>query len=58
MIDEKAVNIIGIDLLNKKIIIRGDKDTTVVFKCRTITELMELNQKCKDLFKTYTSYYR
>jgi len=50
--NEQVISKITTDLYNKKIILHGDDDTTVVLKCSTINEFCELLDKCKKLLKT------
>ena len=49
---EQALDIISIDLYNKKVIIRGDDGSTITFKCATINELVELKDQCGKLLRS------
>jgi hypothetical protein len=49
---ESALDIITVDLYNKKVIIRGEDETTITFKCATINELVELKDQCSKLLKS------
>ena len=55
---EQALDKITIDLYNKKVIIRGEEGTTLIFKCATINELVDLKQKCAKLLKTDSFIFR
>jgi len=54
MIDKntKVLDIITVDLYNKKIILRGEDQSVITFRCSSITELMELLEQCKKMLKT------
>jgi hypothetical protein len=54
MIDKntKVLDIITVDLYNKKVILRGEDQSVITFKCSSITELMELLEQCKKMLKT------
>jgi hypothetical protein len=52
--NEQVIDKITTDLHNKKIIIRGEDNSTIVLKCSTINEFCELLDKCKKLLKTDT----
>jgi hypothetical protein len=49
---ERVLDKISVDLYNKKVIIRGDDGTTLIFKCGSINEMIELKQQCGKLLKT------
>ena len=49
---EQALDSFTVDLYNKKVFITGEQGTTLVFKCATINELVELKQQCAKLLKT------
>lgn len=49
---EQALDIITVDLYNKKVIIRGEDGTRLTFKCATINELVDLKEKCGKLLKS------
>lgn len=49
---EQALDIITVDLYNKKVIIRGEDDTLITLKCATINELVELKNQCGKLLKS------
>jgi len=55
---EQALNKIIVDLYNKKVIIRGENETTLTFRCATINELVALKEKCSKLLKTENFIYR
>jgi hypothetical protein len=54
MIDKntKVLDIITVDLYNKKVILRGEDQSVITFRCSSITELMELLEQCKKMLKT------
>lgn len=52
--NEQVVDKITTDLYNKKIIIHGQDNSTIVFKCSTVNEFCELLDKCRKLLKTET----
>lgn len=52
--NEQVIDKITTDMYNKKIIIRGHDNSTIVFKCSTINEFFDLLDKCKNLLKTDT----
>jgi len=49
---EQALDIITVDLYNKKVIIRGAEETLITFKCATINELVALKNQCGKLLKS------
>lgn len=49
---EQALDIITVDLYNKKVIIRGEDGATITFKCSTINELVDLKNQCSKLLKS------
>jgi hypothetical protein len=49
--DEQVIDKISIDLYNKKVIMRGNGDSIVIFKCSSINELIDLMNECKRLLK-------
>lgn len=55
---EQALDIITVDLYNKKIVIRGEDATTITLKCSTINELVELKEECSQLLKSKNFAYR
>jgi hypothetical protein len=55
---EQVLDKITVDLYNKKVIIRGDDNTLVTFKCSSINEMIELKEKCARLLKTSNFVYR
>ena len=52
--NEQVIDKITTDLYNKKIIIRGEDNSTIVLKCSTINEFFDLLDKCRKLLKTDT----
>ncbi len=56
--NEKLLDKITVDLYNRKIILRSEENSLVVFKCSSVNSLIELIQKCKDLLKTDNIYCR
>jgi hypothetical protein len=50
--NERVLDKITVDLYNKKVIIRGEEDSQIIFKCSSINEFCELLDKCKKLLKT------
>jgi len=56
--NERVLDKIIVDLYNKKVIIRSEEDSTIVFKCSTINELVEFIEKCKGLLNTDNIIYR
>ena len=48
----KLLDIIRIDLYNKKIIVEGEDSSVITLKCGSINELIELLDQCKKLIKT------
>ena len=55
---EQALDIITVDLYNKKVIIRGEDATIITFKCATINELVELKNQCGKLLKSQNFVFR
>lgn len=49
---EQALDIISVDLYNKKVFIRGEDETIIALKCATINELVELKNQCSKLLKS------
>jgi hypothetical protein len=49
---EQALDIISVDLYNKKVVIRGEEGSTITFKCATINELVELKEQCGKVLKS------
>jgi hypothetical protein len=49
--DERVLDKITVDLYNKKVFVRGSEDSRVVFKCSSVTELINLINECKRLLK-------
>ncbi len=56
--NEKLLDKITVDLYNRKIILRSEENSLVVFKCSSVNSLIELIQKCTDLLKTDNIYCR
>lgn len=54
MIDKntKILDIITVDLYNKKVILKGEDQSVITFKCSSITELMELLEQCKKMLNS------
>ena len=48
----KLLDIITVDLYNKKVIVRGEDQSIITFKCSSINELVELIDQCKKMLKT------
>ena len=48
----KLLDIITVDLYNKKVIVRGEDSSTITFKCSTINELIELVEQCKKMLES------
>lgn len=48
----KLLDIITVDLYNKKVIVKGEDSSVITFKCSTINELIELIDQCKKMLKT------
>ena len=48
----KLLDIITVDLYNKKVIVRGEDSSVITFKCSTINELIELVEQCKKMLKS------
>jgi len=48
---EQVLDKITVDLYNKKVFMRGSEGSRVVFKCSSVTELINLINKCKKLLK-------
>ena len=48
----KLLDIITVDLYNKKVIVRGEDSSVITFKCSTINELVELVEQCKKMLKS------
>ena len=48
----KLLDIITVDLYNKKVIGRGEDQSIITFKCSSINELVELIDQCKKMLKT------
>jgi hypothetical protein len=49
---ERVLDKITVDLYNKKVVVRGDEGSTVIFRASSINELIDLVDKCKKLVKT------
>ena len=51
MIDskEQVLDKITVDLYNKKVVMGGSEGSRVVFKCSSVTELINLMNECKRL---------
>jgi hypothetical protein len=56
--NEIATDKISIDLYSKKVIIRGDEGASIIFKCSSINELIDLKEKCSKLLKSENFVYR
>lgn len=56
--NEQVSNRIIIDVLSKKITIKGEEGSSIVFRCSTINELVELKEKCSLLLKSQNFIYR
>jgi len=50
--NERVLDKISVDLYNKKVVVRGDEGSTVIFRASSINELIDLVDKCKKLVKT------
>jgi len=48
----KLLDIITVDLYNKKVIVRGEDSSVITFKCSTINELVELVEQCKKMLES------
>jgi hypothetical protein len=48
----KLLDIIRVDLYNKKIVVEGEDKSVITLKCGSINELIELLDQCKKLIKT------
>mgnify|MGYP001162345820 FL=1 len=48
----KLLDIITVDLYNKKVIVRGEDSSVITFKCSTINELIELVEQCKKMLES------
>jgi len=48
----KLLDIITVDLYNKKVIVRGEDQSVITFKCSTINELVELVDQCKKMLNS------
>ena len=48
----KLLDIITVDLYNKKVIVRGEDSSVITFKCSTINELIELVEQCKKMLQS------
>jgi hypothetical protein len=48
----KLLDIITVDLYNKKVIVRGEDKSVITLKCSTINELIELVDQCKKMLKS------
>jgi len=48
----KLLDIIRVDLYNKKIMVEGEDESVITLKCGSINELIELLDQCKKLIKT------
>jgi len=48
----KLLEIIRVDLYNKKIIVEAEDLSVITLKCGSINELIELLDQCKKLIKT------
>jgi hypothetical protein len=55
---EQALDKITVDIYNKRVIIRGEHGTTLIFKCASINELVELKQQCSRVLKSENFIYR
>lgn len=49
---ERALDKITVDLYNNKVIVHGSEDTTLTFRCSSVTEMINLMQECKRILKT------
>jgi len=49
---EQVLDKITVDLYNKKVVVGGSEGSRVVFKCSSVTELINLMNECKRLLKT------
>jgi hypothetical protein len=56
--NEKIIDKLVLDLYNKKVIVKGNDDTTIIFKCASINEMIELKQECARILKTENFIYR
>lgn len=54
MIDSntKILDIITVDLYNKKVILKGEDQSVITLKCSSINELIELIDQCKKMLET------
>lgn len=48
----KLLDIITVDLYNKKVIVKGEDSSVITFKCSTINELIELIDQCKKMLES------
>ena len=48
----KLLDIITVDLYNKKVIVRGEDSSVITFKCSTINALIELVEQCKKMLES------
>jgi hypothetical protein len=48
---EHMLDKISVDLYNNKVITRGSDGSIVVFRCSSVTEMINLMNECKKLLK-------